>query len=308
MRIGIAIDTHGSANSPQEPAPTWESIKDQALAAESAGFDAVFVPDHLLYHTDNGNIGCWESVSLAAALAAITSTIEIGHSMFNAPFRSPALVAKIAETLDEISGGRYILGIGAGNTPDSEYAAFGIQADKRYSRFAEAIEIIHNLLKNGKVDFEGKYWSAHEAELVLRGPRPQGPPIVIAAWGPKMMHLTARFADGWNGWVPVTTGPSIETFQPMIEKLEQACEQVDRDPATLYRTLDIQVDPLSIHNEGNKPITGTSDEIAEAILAFREIGIEEVRCYFYYPIPETPGNKLKLIESMADIVDLVHTG
>jgi alkanesulfonate monooxygenase SsuD/methylene tetrahydromethanopterin reductase-like flavin-dependent oxidoreductase (luciferase family) len=306
MRIGIAIDTHGRANSPQRPTPTWESIRDQALAAEAVGFDAVFVGDHLLYHSEDGNTGCWESVSLAAALAAVTSTIEIGHSVFNAPFRSPALVAKIAETLDEISGGRYILGIGAGNTSDSEYAAFGIQADKRYSRFAEAIEIIHNLLKNGKVDFEGKYWSARDAEMVLRGPRPQGPPIVIAAWGPKMMHLTARFADGWNGWVPIAKGPSIEAFQPMIEKLERACEQVDRNPATLYRTLDIQVDPLNLHGEGEKPIAGTNEEIAEAILAFKEIGIDEVRFYPHWPIPEMPGERRKMIESMAEIVDLVH--
>lgn len=280
MRIGIAIDTHGRANSPQRPTPTWESIKDQALAAEAVGFDAVFVADHFLYHSEDGNTGCWESVSLVGALAAATTTIKIGHSVFNAPFRSPALVAKIAETLDEISGGRYILGIGSGNTPDSEYAAFGIQADKRYSRFAEAIEIIYSLLKNGKADFEGEYWSARDADLVLRGPRPQGPPIVIAAWGPKMMRLASRFADVWNGWVPA--GPSVEAFRPMVEKLEQACEEVGRDPATLRRTLDIQVDSLGLYEElmpgGNgKPIAGTSEEIASAILAFKEIAVDEVR-------------------------------
>jgi len=308
MRIGIAVDSHGTASSPQRSTPTWESIRDQALAAEAVGFEAVFVPDHLLYHSEDGNTGCWESVSLAAALASVTSTIEIGHSMFNAPYRSPALVAKIADTLDEISGGRYILGIGAGNTPDSDYAAFGFEADKRYSRFAEAIEIIHDLLKNGRVDFVGKYWSARNADLVLRGPRPQGPPIVIAAWGPKMMHLTARFADVWNGWVPVEKGPSVESFRPMIEELERACQEVGRYPATLRRSLDIQVDPLSLHDEGEKPIAGTSEEIAEAILAFQEIGVDEVRCYPYWPMPETHGDRRKMIESMAEIVDLVHAG
>ncbi len=308
MRIGIAVDSHGRASSPQRPAPTWESIREQALAAEVVGFDAVFVPDHLLYHSEDGNIGCWESVSLAAALAAVTSTIEIGHSMFNAPYRSPALVAKIAETLGEISGGRYILGIGAGNVPASDYAAFGVQVDKRYSRFAEAIEIIHDLLKNGRVDFVGKYWSARNTDLVLRGPRPQGPPIVIAAWGPKMMHLTARFADVWNGWVPVEKGPSVESFRPMVEELERACQEVGKDPATLRRSLDIQVDTLSRHDEGEEPIAGTSEEIAEAILAFQEIGVDEVRCYPYWPMPEKPGDRRKMIESMAEIVDLVHAG
>lgn len=308
MRISIAIDSHGKTISPQRPAPTWENIRDQAFAAEAVGFNAVFVPDHLLYHSEEGNTGCWESVSLAAGLAAVTSTIQIGHSMFNAPYRSPALVAKIAETLDEISGGRYILGIGAGNVPASDYAAFGIQADKRYSRFAEAIEIIHELLKSGRVDFAGEYWSARNADLVLRGPRPQGPPIVIAAWGPKMMQLTARFADVWNGWVPVEQGPSVESFRPMVAELERACQEVGRDPATLRRSLDIQVDQLGLYDEGEKPIAGSSEEIAEAILAFQEIGVDEVRCYPYWPMPETPGDRQKMIESMAKIVDLVHTG
>ncbi len=308
MKISIAVDSHGSAGSQQRPAPTWEGIRGQALAAEAVGFDAVFVPDHFLYHSEDGNIGCWESVSLAAALAAVTSTIKIGHSMFNAPYRSPAIVAKIALTLDEISAGRYIFGIGAGNVPAADYSAFGVQSDKRYSRFAEAIEIIHGLLKNGRIDFAGEYWSAHDADMVLRGPRPQGPPIVIAAWGPKMMHLTARFADVWNGWVPVNQGPSIASFRPMIDELERACQEVGRDPASLRRSLDIQVDPLSRHSEGEKPIVGTSEEISEAILAFREIGVDGVRCYPYWPLPETPGDRRKMIESMAEIVDLVHAG
>jgi len=309
MRIGIAIDSHGRESSMHKPDQTWESIRDQALAAEAVGFDAVFIADHFLYHSENGNVGCWESVSLAGALAAATTTIEFGHSVINAPYRSPALVAKIAETLDEISAGRYILGIGAGNTPDSEYAAFGIQADKRYSRFAEAIEIIHSLLKNGKVDFEGKYWSANDADLVLRGPRPQGPPIVIAAWGPKMMRLAARFADVWNGWVPA--GPSVTAFRPMVKKLEGACEQVGRDPATLRRSLDIQVDPLGCYEElspggSGKPIAGSCQEIAEAILSFKEISVDEVRCYAFSK--DTAEAKLKTIDTMAEIVNLVHAG
>lgn len=301
MRIGIALDLHGN-----DGFPSWKSIREQALAAETIGFDAVFVPDHLLYHLEDGNIGCWESVSMAGALAAVTSSIDIGHSMFNAPYRSPALVAKIVETLDEISGGRYIFGIGAGNTPDSDYAAFGFWTNKRYSRFAEAIEIIHGLLKNGRVDFEGDYWSARNADLVLRGPRPQGPPIVIAAWGPKMMRLAARFADIWNGWVPLKQGPSINSFRPFIESLEQACEDVGRDPATLRRSLDIQVDLLGLHEGGEKPISGTNEEIAEVILSFQEIAVDEVRCYPYWPETEAVGERQKMIESMVEIVNLVH--
>lgn len=114
----------------------------------------------------------WESVSIAAGLAAATSRIVVAHSVVNAPHRSPAMTASIATTLDEISGGRHGLGIGAGNTLDSDYEAFGFPTDRRYSRFAEAIRIIHGLLKTGRIDFEGEFCSAKDSELVLRGPSP----------------------------------------------------------------------------------------------------------------------------------------
>jgi alkanesulfonate monooxygenase SsuD/methylene tetrahydromethanopterin reductase-like flavin-dependent oxidoreductase (luciferase family) len=303
MNIAFAIDTDGKAESNL----SWESIKNQALLAEKIGFDAVFLPDQTIYQSNAGNIGCWESVALAGAVAAVTTTIKIGHSMFNAPYRPPTLVAKIAETLDEISGGRYIFGIGAGNTSDFDYKTVGVHTDKRYSRFAEAIEIIHGLLKNGKVDFQGKYWSANHAELVLRGPSPKGPPIIIAAWGPKMMRLAARYADGWNGWV--SSNPSIETFKPMIKRLEKACKEVGRNINTLRRTLDIQVDSQGLYETlrpgGNtKPIAGTSKEIADKILSFKNINVDEVRCYVISQ--ETPQEKLKSIESMKEIIKFVH--
>lgn len=304
MRIAIAIDTDGKGDGNQ----SWVNIKKQALQAEELGFDAIFLPDHTIYHSDDGNIGCWESVSLAGALAAATTTIEIGHSMFNAPYRSPALVAKIVETLDDISGGRYIFGIGAGNTPDADYNAVGVPTGNRYSRFAEAIEIIHGLLKNRTVDFKGKYWSAQDADLVLHGPRMQGPPIVIAAWGPKMMRLAARFADGWNGWVP--SDPSVKIFKPMIEKLARSCEEIGRDPNSIKRTLDIQIDSLGVYEKlrpgGNmKPISGTSKQIANAILSFRDIQVDEVRCYVVSR--DAAEEKLLAFESMAEIINLVHS-
>jgi len=304
MRIAFNVDLHGSPDEPSS-APTWDRVKEQVLAAEAVGFDAAFVPDHLLYQSearDDASVGAWESVSFAAALAASTSSVEIGHSMFNTPYRSPALVAKIAESLDEISGGRYILGLGAGNTPD--YRAFGFVSDHRYSRFAEAVEIIHGLLKGGAVDFEGRYHSARDAELVLRGPRAQGPPVVIAAWGPRMMRLAARFADEWNGWSEAA--PTVETFRPMVEQLERACEEVDREPRTLRRSLDISVDPSGSPSAdaGDGILTGTSDEVAEHLLDLQAIGIGEVRCYLR---PAT-GTMLERIEAAADIVSRVHAG
>ncbi len=141
MKIGLYIRLLGRPGGQPTP-PTWPSVRDQALAAEAAGFDLVVLEDALLYADDDGPVGVWESVSMVAATAAATSTIGVGHAVMNSPYRPPAMTAKIAATLDEIAGGRYTFGIGLGNTPD-DYPLFGIDADPRYSRFAEAIQIVH---------------------------------------------------------------------------------------------------------------------------------------------------------------------
>jgi alkanesulfonate monooxygenase SsuD/methylene tetrahydromethanopterin reductase-like flavin-dependent oxidoreductase (luciferase family) len=267
--------------------------------------------DALLYRGEAATDGVWESVVIAAAVAATTSRINLGQSVVNSPYRAPAMTAKIAETIDEISGGRFVLGIGAGNTPDSDYEAFGIPTDKRFSRFAEAIQIIHGLLKNGEIDFEGEFYSVKQAELVLRGPRQNGPPINIAAGGPKMLQLAARYGDEWNWWGWDETLEQIRVrLRPLIDLLEQACEAEERDPSTLVRTFDLYtVVPEGFSNrigsaEGlqvEQPVTGTTAEIAEYILSLGELGLEEVRCDVW-------PKETAAVEAMAPIVDIVHTG
>lgn len=318
MRIGLNTHLFGRPHG-NTPAPSWESIKKRAAAAEAAGFDTFVFEDSLSYHWDDagslwdkaGIDGVWESVSIASAVAATTSRIDLGQSVFNSMFRSPAMTAAIAETIDEISGGRFVLGIGAGNATDRDYEAFGFSPDHRYSRFAEAIQIIHGLLKNGSVDFEGEFYSAKNAELILRGPRPGGPPINIAARGPKMLRLVAKYADGWNWWGWDETVEQIaQRTRPMIELLEQICEEEGRDPATLGRTFDVfTVVPEGFSTEGmtvyhramQQPITGTSEEIASYILSLGELGFEEVRCDVY---PTTA----VAVEALQPVVELVQTG
>ncbi|MFV2000987.1 MAG: LLM class flavin-dependent oxidoreductase, partial [Acidimicrobiia bacterium] len=211
---------------------------------------------------------------------------------------------KIAATIDEISGGRYVLGIGAGNTPDSDYAAFGFPADKRYSRFAEAIQIIHSLLKTGEAHFSGDYYTIDHAEMVLRGPRPEGPPINIAAGSPKMLGLVAAYADAWNWWGwDETHDEMLERMKPVIAMLERACSDVDRDPASLVRTYDLYavIAPgFSGERSGfDQPVAGSAADIAERILGLGELGIEEVRCDVY---PKT----VEAITAMEPVVDIVH--
>ncbi|MEX0865704.1 MAG: LLM class flavin-dependent oxidoreductase [Acidimicrobiia bacterium] len=310
MRVGLINQLHGRPNG-ATPAPSWESIRQRAAAAEAAGFDMFVFEDALLYRGEEVTDGVWESVAIAAALAATTNRINLGQSVVNSPYRSPAMTAKIAETIDEISGGRYVLGIGAGNTADSDYEAFGFPTDKRYSRFAEAIEIIHGLLKNGEVDFEGEFYSVKQAELVLRGPRQNGPPINIAAGGPKMLQLVARYGDAWNWWGWDETLEQVRTrLRPIVDMLERACEAEERDPSTLGRTFDLYtVVPEAFRDQiGNtegpqvkQPVTGTSAEIAEYILSLGELGLEEIRCDVWPKMTAA-------VEAMEPVVEIVHTG
>ena len=303
MRIGLINQLHGRPGSDQ-PAPSWESIFARARTAEDTGFDIFVFEDALLYRWPEGPTdGVWESTTIAAALATSTSVMRIGHSVVNSPYRSPPLMASIATTLDEISGGRYVLGIGAGNTFDSDYEAFGFPTDHRYSRFAEAIEIIHSLLKTGAVDFDGEFYTAKDAELVLRGPSAEGPPINIAAAGPKMLRLVAKYADEWNWWGWDESQEQIEArFEPIFEMLSLALEEEGRDPESLKRTIDVySVIPPGIETEHEleNPIVGSAQEIAEFILGLGELGFEEVRCDL---VPKSLG----AIEAMAPVVELVQ--
>jgi len=311
MKIGLNTHLFGRQGEASE-APSWSSIRQRAIAAEAVGFDSFVFEDSLSYHWKDGTIdGVWDSVSIGGAVAAVTSRIELGQSVFNSPLRMPAMTAAIADTLDEISGGRFVFGIGAGNSPDADYAAFGHAADHRYTRFAEAIHIIHSLLKTGVVDFHGEFYTADKCELALRGPRPQGPPINIAGQGPKMLRLVAKYADAWNWWVWDETVDDIaERLTPIIAELDRACDEQDRDPSSLDRTLDVftvvpegfSTDRMTVyHQPMSRPVTGSSTQIADYILGLGKLGFSEVRCDVY---PQTTD----AVEALAPVVSLVHDG
>jgi len=263
----------------------WSDLRELAQLAEQAGFDSLWIQDHLLFRYEHQpDEGPWESFSLLAALAAVTERVEIGTLVTCTSFRNPALTAKIADTIDEISCGRVILGLGAG-WHEPEYRAFGFPFDHRVSRFEEAVTIIHGLLKNGQIDFEGQYYSARECELRPRGPRPEGPPIMIGSVSPRMLGMVARFADLWNVYFS-TTQNSAANIPPLREKVDAACREAGRDPSTLGRTVAAYVDftdapggPTSFNGSGAPALTGTPDEIASAIRAYATEGIEHVQVH-----------------------------
>ena len=305
MDVGLIHQLSGRPGGDREP--TWDSTRAAALTAERAGFDMFVYEDVLMYKGEEHTNGCWESMAISGALGPVTSTIRFGQSVINAPYRSPALTASMATTLDEVSGGRYVLGIGAGNSADSDYEGFGFPTDRRYSRFAEAIEIMTTLLRSGSVNYSGTYYSAKDAELVLRGPSAAGPEVNIAAGGPRMLGLVARYANAWNWWAfNESYEDAAERLRPIIERLDQACEEVGRDPATLKRTLDVySVTPPGFEPEPwmaaqvDTPVAGSVEEIADQLGAFSELGFEEVRLDLM-----TKG--VPAIEAMAPVVEALH--
>jgi alkanesulfonate monooxygenase SsuD/methylene tetrahydromethanopterin reductase-like flavin-dependent oxidoreductase (luciferase family) len=259
----------------------WRDLLAMTRTAEEIGLDSIWLQDHLLIRLPgHAQQGVWECWSLVCALAASTARVEIGTLVVATSFRNPALLAKMADTADEISGGRIILGIGAGYQ-EGEYRAFGYPFDHRVSRFEEALQIIHGLLKHGAIDFEGTYYAARECELRPRGPRPQGPPIMIGTQSPRMLGLTARYADIWNGWLAFGRNHP-DVVPPMTERVDAACRAAGRDPATLARTLTVMVDlPSQVAAKGVRPerISGTPEEIAAQLKAFADLGMTHIQLW-----------------------------
>jgi alkanesulfonate monooxygenase SsuD/methylene tetrahydromethanopterin reductase-like flavin-dependent oxidoreductase (luciferase family) len=284
--------------------PGWSDIKGLAQLAEQMGFDSVWVVDHLLI--DRGKemaarghevpeklakadpLGVWECWTLLAAIAAVTERVELGPLVSCNNYRNPALLAKIVETIDEISGGRVVLGIGAGDYPN-EHRAFGYgdMWDRRVGRFEEALKIIHGLLHEGKVDFQGEHYQMEMCELRPRGPRPGKIPIMIGspAAKPRMARLTMEYADSWNCWLAFGTSTPEEAAKRM-QVIDAACEKHGRDPATLERTLTIGAGVLDKTIPGAQPVTGEPAQIAETLNEFIDLGFSEIQVYLAPMTPE----------------------
>src|SRR5919106_3750171 len=190
MKIGLMLPLGESE------AEGWPNLRAMAVAADEHGLDSVWGADHLVFREDGETEGIHECWTVHTAVAAVTSRVEIGPMVLALPFRNPALTAKMAAELDEVSGGRLVLGVGCG-WHEPEFDAFDYPFDHRVSRFEEALEVILPLLREGRVSFDGRYHRA-DAELSPRGPRNGGPPILIAGKQPRMLRLVARHADQWN--------------------------------------------------------------------------------------------------------------
>ncbi len=283
----------------------WPELRLMAQRAEEVGFDSVWLGDHLLYvYPDGHRRGPWEMWSTLAAVAAVTSRVELGPLVAASGFHSPAMLAKKAATVDEISGGRLVLGLGAGWN-ETEYRAFGFPFDHRVDRFEEAFTIIRSLLAHGYVDFDGRYHQARDCHLLPRGPRPGGPSLMIGSTGPRMLRITLPYVRSWNAWC-ADFGNDLVQLRALLERVDEACREVGRDPLSLERTVAVMVElegavgrpTLYADQAGVPPLRGTPDELAGSLRAFAAAGVAHVQLVVD---PITVGS----IEALAPVLELL---
>jgi alkanesulfonate monooxygenase SsuD/methylene tetrahydromethanopterin reductase-like flavin-dependent oxidoreductase (luciferase family) len=285
------------------PMPRWEDQERIALDAEELGFDSLWLVDHFLWRSDpwernaSAELGVWECWTSLAALAAATRRISIGTLVTCTAYRHPALLAKMADTVDEISGGRLVLGLGAGDY-EPEHQMLGQAFDRRIARFEEALNIIKPLLRSGEVDCEGEFYSARDFRLRPRGPRPAGPPILIGALAhrPRMLRLVAQHADIWNVWAAGSYG--AEDIGALRDAVDMACRQHGRDPASLRRTAMVAVAFSGPMVNRHAVITGGHEEIARSLGAFSDEGIDELQVGLFPMTRESVAELGQVVQSL----------
>lgn len=261
MRVGVILPI--SASDGPGRLPTWPEMLAIASHAEAVGIDSGWVCDHFVSGSASmPPEAIHEGWTVVSALAATTTRIELGQLVMCMSFRNPALQAKMAVTADSISGGRLTLGLGAG-WYDLEYAQLGLPTDHRASRFDEALQIMTPLLRGERVSFAGDYHRADDA--VLLPPPDRHIPILIAGTGPRMLRLTARYADAWNtAWY---AGPD-ERLTRQLAAMRDALDAEGRDPATLRRTVGIECTLTE------------PDALARRLDAYDELGVDDVILLF----------------------------
>ena len=267
--------------------PTWAEIRAEVERAEELGFDTVWTADEIVWRFPEwpGPRGWWECLTMTGAVAAYSSTLQVGTWVMSALHHNPGMVVSAAETLDEISGGRFVLGLGAGH-PGGGAKEFGYPADKTVSRYAEALEIIVPLLRGKTVTFNGEFHCADGAEVLPRGPRPGQIPLMLGGHSPRTMTLAATYADTWSAFATTSSLPGA--FVTMIEQLDKICEGIGRDPASIARSVGVFVEPgdakLAEAIGFGVGITGSTDQITETIAGFADVGVTRVEIF---PYPNT---------------------
>jgi alkanesulfonate monooxygenase SsuD/methylene tetrahydromethanopterin reductase-like flavin-dependent oxidoreductase (luciferase family) len=280
LQLGVVLPTWDYGDG---VAPGWAELRDLAQQAEAVGVDTVWAPDHFSPALSDGRTqNFWESWTILAAVAGATQRVTLGPFIASAPLRQPALLARMATTLDAVSSGRVILAMGAGAEREGAFAIFGLPIERRATMFADVLAIVAPLLRDGQVDYSGTFYNAHAATLGLRGPRPHGPPIWVAGKGPRMLELAARWGDGFNLNMdcPPDPAPVIAAYA----RLDEACRAVGRDPASIRRSAYSSVtfaDPdVALPPAATKHLHGTPEAVAAQLHALHtQAGVQHMTCF-----------------------------
>lgn len=302
LRFGVRLEL-GS--------PTYEPVRRAATLAEARGYAAVWLRDHVSLGDALGQPFSLECFTTMAALARDTRRIRIGSLVAAAPFRNPALLAKMGATIDVISGGRLVLGIGAGNVPH-EFAEYGYaypSGGKRLELLDEAIQIIRLLWTEERATFLGRHYRVVNAQNEPKPTQLPHPPIVVGVSGPRALRVVASRADAWH------LAASIEVYRERRELLARYCAAIGRDPATLPHLVTIY--PL-LDSDGERArrrlatliaarpqaaylrelvVAGTPDDVIASIQPYLALGVTDFVVFF----PEADQQEAS-IEAFADLV------
>jgi len=282
LRVGIQLPE-------VEREVRWPEVVAIARAAEQAGFDSIWLGDHLLYRGDDRlERGPWDVWTQLAALAAATERVKLGPLVACTAFHPPGLLARMAASVDEVSGGRLVFGIGAGWN-EAEFRAFGIPYDRRVSRFEEAFEIVRRLVAGERVTFRGRF---HEVEdAVLLPPPARRIPLMIGANAPRMLSIALPHVESWNTWHTHYRN-TPEGFSLHNAQVSEAAERAGRDPATLERSACVLV---SAGGNDERPETSPrveAERLADHLRELEEAGADEA-ILVVAPITETSVRELR---------------
>ena len=268
LRIGLYVPTWSA---PDRSILRWPEMRAIALDAEHLGVDTLWVADEP---------GFWECWTVLTGIAVATERIEIGPLIACTRYRSPTLFATMVRALDELSAGRLVLGLGSGfGAADKRWTAFGWDPADHVSRFAEAVEVIARLLREGPITYEGRFYRAEQPNVGPSGPRPAGPPIWVAAKRPRTMSVAARWADAVNGADGLVDRASVATLRVSVEK---ACSLAGRDPSTIGLTGWARIAPSPdgrLGSDREDTISGTPWAIADRLLEIHDAGVEHITCF-----------------------------